>query len=160
MRVLWILLGHGCVIVGVVGIFLPLLPTTPFLLLAAWAYGKGSQRFHRWLIEHPRLGPAVIDWRHHGVVRPRAKLLAVVFVVASMTYPLGFASFHWGLKLTAGLTGAAVLSFLLSRPSRPPAGATSAPELARESTTPAEATRASDDGDRARTTHPRGEPVA
>ena len=57
-------LGCLCVILGVVGIFLPLLPTTPFLLLAAWLFSRSSTRFHNWLINHPKLGSFITAWQN------------------------------------------------------------------------------------------------
>ena len=61
---------------GIVGVFVPLLPTTPFVLLAAFCFSRGSERCERWLLAHPRLGPVVHDWRAHHAVPWRAKQLA------------------------------------------------------------------------------------
>lgn len=76
LRLLWIAAGSFSLAAGIVGIVLPLLPTTPFVLLAAFCFSRGSQRCERWLVEHPRLGPMVRDWREHHAVPLRAKQLA------------------------------------------------------------------------------------
>ena len=117
MRLLMLTLGHVCLAVGLIGIPLPLLPTTPFLLLAAYFYARGSWRFHDWLYEHPRLGPAVRDWNRHGVIRPRAKLAATLLLGASLTYAIVLGDFRWELKAIAALVGIGVLAFVLTRPS-------------------------------------------
>ncbi|MFN2315712.1 MAG: YbaN family protein, partial [Gemmatimonadales bacterium] len=59
MRVLWLLLGHVFVGVGLIGALLPVLPTTPFMILAAWSYSKGSKRFEAWLLNHATFGPPI-----------------------------------------------------------------------------------------------------
>ena len=66
-----------------IGIFLPLLPTTPFVLLAAYCFSRGSERWERWLLEHPRLGPIVHDWRATRAVPLRAKQAATVMMALS-----------------------------------------------------------------------------
>ena len=73
---LWLLAGFLCLIVGLIGVVLPLLPTTPFVLLAAYCFSRGSARWEHWLLTHPRLGPLVHDWRQHHAVPLRAKQLA------------------------------------------------------------------------------------
>lgn len=75
-RLLWLGSGALALLVGVVGIVLPLLPTTPFVLLAAFCFTRGSARCEAWLLGHPRLGPIVRDWRATRAVPWRAKLLA------------------------------------------------------------------------------------
>ena len=64
-RALWLSAGLVALLLGVVGIFLPLLPTTPFVLLAAACFSRGSTRCERWLLSHRTFGPMVRDWRRH-----------------------------------------------------------------------------------------------
>jgi uncharacterized protein len=68
----------GCLLValGVIGAFLPVMPTTVFLLGALWAFSMSSARLERWLIEHPRFGPRLVAWREHRVIPTRVKLTA------------------------------------------------------------------------------------
>ena len=71
---------------GVLGVFLPLLPTTPFVLLAAFCFSRGSERVERWLLAHPRFGPMVRDWRAHHAVPRRAKQLATLMMTAGSAW--------------------------------------------------------------------------
>lgn len=75
-RAAWAAAGCLALALGVAGIFLPLLPTTPFVLLAAFCFSRGSTRIERWLLAHPRFGPMVQDWRANRAVPRRAKQLA------------------------------------------------------------------------------------
>jgi len=69
-------------VLGLIGIFVPIMPTVPFILLAAWAATKSSPRLARWLENHPRMGPPIREWRHGGVVRRSAKWYATVMMSA------------------------------------------------------------------------------
>lgn len=82
-RPLWLLAGGLSLLAGVIGIFLPLLPTTPLVLLAAFCFARGSKRWEAWMLAHPRFGPMVRDWRQHRAVPLRAKQLATVMMAAS-----------------------------------------------------------------------------
>ncbi len=75
-RLLWAAAGAATLVTGIVGIFLPLLPTTPCVLLAAFCFSRSSTRCERWLVNHPRFGPAICNWRTQRVIPPRAKQLA------------------------------------------------------------------------------------
>jgi uncharacterized protein len=75
-RVLWVIAGAAALFAGIVGIFLPLLPTTPFVLVAAFCFARGSERCEQWLMTHPRFGPMVRNWRDHRAIPLRVKQLA------------------------------------------------------------------------------------
>ena len=77
MRQLYLVLGVGFVGLGFIGIFLPVLPTTPFLILAAACFARSSPRLERWLLEHRHFGPSLRAWREQGAIPWRAKLLAL-----------------------------------------------------------------------------------
>ena len=81
--VAWRVLAVACVLLGVVGAFLPVLPTVPFLLVAAWAAGKGWPRLEAWLLAHPQHGDAIRRWRERGAVPRRAKWAASVMMLLS-----------------------------------------------------------------------------
>ena len=72
----WWAAGLGLLVFGVIGVVLPLLPTTPFVLLAAFCFSRGSARCERWMLNHPRFGPMVRDWRNRRAVPLSAKRLA------------------------------------------------------------------------------------
>jgi uncharacterized membrane protein YbaN (DUF454 family) len=76
-RWLWLCLAYLCLGLGVIGIFLPGLPTTPFVLLAAYAAARGSNRLHAWLLAHRVFGPMIRDWEATGSVSRRAKYWAI-----------------------------------------------------------------------------------
>lgn len=82
MKLLWLAAGWLSLVVGFIGIFLPLLPTVPFVLLAAFCFSRGSARCERWLLEHRRFGPVIRDWRENHAVPLRAKQLASVMMAA------------------------------------------------------------------------------
>ncbi|KYG64571.1 hypothetical protein AZI85_03945 [Bdellovibrio bacteriovorus] len=109
----WLFLG-----LGMIGIFLPLLPTTPFLLLTAFCFSRSSERWHRWLINQPHLGPFILDWQLHGVIRPRAKILATSLMVPLVTLSLIKPTVPLYAKVSAGIICTCVLVFIWTRPSK------------------------------------------
>ena len=88
MRTLWTLAGFFCFGLGFIGAFLPLLPTVPFMLLAAYCFGRGSERFHEWLITHPTFGPPVLDWMEHGTISRRSKRAAYIAIALAFVISL------------------------------------------------------------------------
>lgn len=117
MRWVLIALGFTCVALGVLGLFLPVLPTTVFLLIACWAFSKSSERFHHWLYHHPRLGGPIRAWHAHRVIPRRAKVLAVGMMAASVAVVALFVADGWLLPVGLALGLSAVAGYILSRPS-------------------------------------------
>jgi uncharacterized protein len=119
----WLLLTLAaiCLLLGVIGIFVPVLPTVPFLILAAWAASRSSPRLHRWLVTHPRFGRPLRDWEMHGVVPRYAKWAATVMLAISAATLLAIAPRGWWLAVGAAILAmAAVLAWLWRRPERRP----------------------------------------
>jgi len=121
VRRLWLALALVFVGFGSVGAVLPLVPTTPFLLLAAYCASRSSPQLHAWLYSHPRFGPLLRDWRDHRAIRPRAKITALLLLAASwllmwLTVPSDPA------RLAASAVMALVALFLATRPSGPAPG--------------------------------------
>ncbi len=113
-----IAIGWLNVALGVIGLFLPVMPTTIFLLIALWAFSKSSVRFHRWLYNHPTLGVAIRDWHAHRVIPVKAKILAIAVMSASLAYVTLFVAQGWLLPLALAAGLGAVAAFILTRPSR------------------------------------------
>lgn len=115
MRFVWLILGLISFSLGVIGAFLPLLPTVPFMLLAAFLFSKSSERLHNWLITHPVFGPSISDWQQNGAITRRIKLYSTVSIVATFGLSLAF-----GLKpiilIIQGITLLCVSVFIWTRP--------------------------------------------
>lgn len=120
MRWALIALGWLFVAVGVVGVVVPGLPTTPFLLVAAWCFARSSPRFRAWLLGHRLLGPPVQAWQQHGAVPTSAKILAVAMMAASTAYVALFTEAGWPWVVAMALTLAVIAAWLVTRPSPPP----------------------------------------
>ncbi|SDG11456.1 hypothetical protein SAMN05216241_105177 [Limimonas halophila] len=115
-RWLWLGFGHGCVALGTAGAALPLLPTVPFLLLAAWAYARGSRRLRERLFAHPRFGPSLRAWRDHGVISRRGKIAAVAACGVSIAIAVASAD-GVVVPAVAGTAIAGAATFVVTRPS-------------------------------------------
>lgn len=118
IRRAWLALALFFIGLGSVGAILPLLPTTPFLLLAAMCASRSSPALHAWLYSHPRFGPLLRDWRDHRAIRPRAKITALVLVALSWGW-MWISVEPLYARLSASVVMAGVVTFLATRPHGP-----------------------------------------
>jgi uncharacterized membrane protein YbaN (DUF454 family) len=116
LRPVWLLAGWLALLLGFIGIFLPLLPTTPFVLLASYCFSRGSERWERWLLQHPRLGPMVRDWRTTRAVPLRAKQLATLMMALSSAWAWWHIPSLW--RWAPALSCALVAAWLWHLPTR------------------------------------------
>ncbi|WP_137136273.1 YbaN family protein [Rhizobium sp. FKY42] len=116
MRLVYLALGWFFVGLGLLGAFLPLLPTTPFLLLAIACFTRSSPRLEAWLLNHPRFGPPLIAWREKGAIPRRAKILAVGMMAVSYgVFLFGTSPTLWrALLVLTILAGSSI--FIVTRP--------------------------------------------
>jgi uncharacterized membrane protein YbaN (DUF454 family) len=118
MRAMLFVIGLISVALGVIGMALPLLPTVPFLLLAAVCFARSSDRAHLWLTTHPKLGPPIEDWRAHGAIRPSVKRISLATIVASFALPALLGAAPWVMATQAAVL-LGVSLFILTRPDGP-----------------------------------------
>ncbi len=114
-RMLWRALALLSVALGLLGVVLPVLPTVPFLLLAAWAAGKGWPALEAWLLNHAHFGPHIRRWREHGAVPRRAKWMASLMMAASAVL-LALTSLPLIVKIAVPAMMTAVAIWLWLRP--------------------------------------------
>lgn len=115
-RYIWLLAGLVAVAIGAVGVVLPLLPTTPFLLVAAFAFARSSERLDRWLREHQTFGPLINNWHRDGSIDRNTKRTAIIVIVATpvITWLLGAPL--WVVACQVVVLSAAAW-FIVTRPS-------------------------------------------
>lgn len=119
-RLAWAGAGLFFVALGAVGAALPLLPTTPFLLLAAACFARSSPRLEAWLLAHRVFGPPVAGWRAHRAIPPAAKAMACAGVIVSyVSFWLG-ARPGWPAAAAMAALLLAAMAYVLSRPNGPP----------------------------------------
>lgn len=115
MRLLWTAGGIVAVLLGLIGLVLPIMPSVPFMILAAFCFGRSSPRLHTYMVTHPVYGPHIRDWNERGAIRLGAKWLATVSMIGSVGLSL-----YLGMppKVIAAQTAifVAVILFIWSRP--------------------------------------------
>ena len=119
----WVFFAFGWLNVGlgIVGIVVPGLPTTVFLIIALWAFSRSSERFRWWLWNHPRLGPPLRAWHRHRVISPAAKAAAVLTMATSLVIVVVFVAESWVLPTVMAAVMVPVALYLLTRASSAPA---------------------------------------
>jgi len=118
VRLVFAGLGTLFVLLGLLGVFLPVLPTTPFLLLAAACFARSSRRIFNWLLNHPHFGPLIREWREHRSMPYRAKRNALWMIALSFAISIGFFVPGWPAKLAMGGGGLLLMIGIARIPSR------------------------------------------
>jgi len=111
-----LLTGLAAVVVGAVGVVVPLLPTTPFLLVAAFAFARSSERLNNWLREHRSFGPLINNWHRDGSIDHKTKRTAIIVIVATPVITWLLDAPLWILACQLLVLSAAAI-FILTRPS-------------------------------------------
>lgn len=117
-RIVLIAAGLISLAIGAVGIFVPLLPTTPLVLVAAFCFANSSERLHQWLLDHNVFGPLIDNWRRYGAISRNAKIMSVASMVAVLLISWWLDVATWIIGLQAVILGCSA-AFILTRPSFP-----------------------------------------
>jgi hypothetical protein len=118
-KLLLICLGWISVALGAAGIFLPLLPTTVFLLLATWCFARSSERFHTWILEHPKLGPIIKAWQSGDGLEKKLKIKIIVSLWLSMFLSVYIVA-NWVISALLIIIGLGVTTYIYRLPLRSP----------------------------------------
>lgn len=118
VRAALMLAGSASLLVGLAGVLLPVLPTTPFLLLAAACYARASRRFYNALLNNRWCGPSIAQWRRHRSIPRRTKLLAMALIAVTFTTSIIFFVPQGRLQIVMALLGLVLTAFLARVPSR------------------------------------------
>ena len=116
LRLILMASGWISLALGIIGIFLPLLPTTPFVLLSAYCFSKSSPRLHHWLLNQPHLGLMIQNWEQQGSISQNAKVTSTVLMVGLFSLSLFFLNFPLLIKGTLIFICTGVLCFIWTRP--------------------------------------------
>lgn len=117
-RILYLSFGWIMFSIGFIGAFLPVLPTTPFMLLALWGFSKGSKTLHSWLYNHPKYGETLRNWDQDRVIPLKAKLTAIIMMLLSASYLIFFSGID--ALFIASALGLMLIGaiFILTKPSQ------------------------------------------
>lgn len=102
MKIILIIIGSVSLVLGIIGIFVPLLPTTPLLLLSVAAYSKSSEQLYNWLLNHKYLGPYISNFRENRAIPLRAKIVSVVLVWVTIGYCIVFMNLLVWIRIVLG----------------------------------------------------------
>lgn len=121
LRTLWSVIGVLALSLGAIGAVLPFLPTTPFVILAAFAFGKSSPALQAWLERSRIFGGVIANWHRNGAIAPRYKAISLMMMLGALALGLA-SSMPLAAKIAQGFIMAAAATYVLSRPN--PVGAT------------------------------------
>jgi uncharacterized membrane protein YbaN (DUF454 family) len=119
-RIGFFILGCLFVALGFIGAVLPLMPTTVFLIAAAWAFGRSSPRLERWLLNHPKFGPMLVAWRESGAIPRRGKIAACCGIAFGFVMFLVTSNPPWWLIGVVFASMLVIALWIVSRPETAP----------------------------------------
>lgn len=114
MSILLSILGLISLSLGILGAFVPVLPTTPFLLLAAFLFLRGNKRLYEWLMNHPRMGAYISNFVEHKAIPLRVKIVSISTLWVTLLYCAIFVAEHWALRALFILIAVCVTVHILS----------------------------------------------
>ncbi len=120
LKPVFLILGFTFLAIGLIGVVVPVLPTTPFMILALIMFAESSQKFHDWLYHHRLFGPALQQWRRNRVIPLKAKIAALSMMLLSYSYLVFFANMPAWALVSVALFMAGGAWFILDKPSRAP----------------------------------------
>ena len=118
-KIVLLVFGFVSLALAIIGIFLPLLPTTPFVLLAAFCFSRSSQALHQRLLLNKRFGPLIYEWEQFGSIRRNAKYVATAMIVVMFSLSIILVERKLLINALMVLVGLAVLGFIWTRPEQP-----------------------------------------
>ena len=116
IKKVYLILGFLSLFLGILGSFLPILPTTPFVLLSAFLFSKSSNHWYQWLISIPKFGNSIQDWNEHGTINLKGKILCFFSISLVILWISIYSNYHILLKTTLPVILILVLTFVLTRP--------------------------------------------
>ena len=114
MKIILTILGCISLGLGILGAFLPVLPTTPLLLLASALFLRSNDRLYNWLMNHPKLGPYITNFMVHKSIPLRIKIVAISALWLTLLYCAIFVAEHWAFRLFFILLASAITAHILS----------------------------------------------
>lgn len=120
LRWMWMAVGFVMVALGIIGVFLPVVPTTVFFIVAVWAFSRSSRRFQVWLWTHPTFGPPLRNWYRYRVISPKAKVLAVLAMSISFAYFAIWVAEGWRLTIALAAVMLPAAIYIVTRKGHAP----------------------------------------
>jgi uncharacterized membrane protein YbaN (DUF454 family) len=116
-RVLVLVAGFVSLVIGIIGIFLPLLPTTPFVILSAYCFGKSSKKIHKLLMQQKYFGKIILEYEQNKIIRPKIKVIAITSMWVSLLLSITFFMPYYWVKAIVVAIGICVTVYLVRFPS-------------------------------------------